>query len=157
MAMFDMLTRGGYVGQGEGTKEADMTKGEKEIIWEKGYAVHVDFSGVLPPSASLEDDNDWMKTMVEARGFVFVELKAEDVFDPTLVERLGGEGNSGKPIGIDLKAAGESSSKYDAHPIQVYQYIPRPNHPTIELHSKSSIPSYLPYPHLQDLQSCPPS
>ena len=109
MAMYDMLSRGGYVGTGEETKVADITKGEKEIIWEKGYVVYVDFSGALRAGTGGEEaDVEWMRRLVEDRGMVFVALRAEDAFDPSLAERLGGvrATNEDQALAIDLRAAG---------------------------------------------------
>lgn len=105
MCMLDMLTRGGYIGDGT-EKTVDKTKGEKEVIWERGYAVYVEFAGVVEGG---EDRTEWMKQIAQSRGLEFVGLKAEDVFDTSLVERLGGVEDQAVDAAfhVDLKDAGE--------------------------------------------------
>ena len=84
--MLEMLMRGGFIGMGD-VIEADITKGEKDVVWEKGTVVYVDYANVVE---GLEDRTKWIEDVVKERGLEFVGLKAEDVFDPTLRERLGG-------------------------------------------------------------------
>ena len=103
MAMMDMLLRGGFVGVGE-EKLADITKGEKDVVWQKGYVIYVEFAGVVEGG---EDRTEWVQKVVEAKGLEFVGLKAEDVFDEGLSERLGGGRSAVQVQGIDLKDPGE--------------------------------------------------
>jgi cytoplasmic tRNA 2-thiolation protein 2 len=104
MAMMDMLLRGGFIGLGE-EKLADITKGEKDVVWQKGYVVYVDFAGVVEGG---EDRTEWARTVVESKGLEFVGLKAEDVFDESLSERLGGGRSAVQLQGVDLKHPGKS-------------------------------------------------
>lgn len=101
MCMLDMLVRGGFVGTGD-VKEADKTKGEKDVIWEKGYVVYVEFAGVV---SEVEDRTEWIRDIVRRRGLDFVGLRAEDVFDPQLEARLGAQAGSSTSLVVDLKDA----------------------------------------------------
>ena len=102
MAMLDMLLRGGFVGIGE-EKFADITKGERDVVWQKGYVVYVEFAGVVEGG---EDRTEWLREMTQARGLEFVGLRAEDVFDEGLSERLGGKRQPFQVQGVDLKDPG---------------------------------------------------
>jgi len=102
MAMLDMLLRGGFVGIGE-EKFADITKGERDVVWQKGYVVYVEFAGVVEGG---EDRTEWLREMTQARGLEFVGLRAEDVFDEGLSERLGGKRQTIEVQGVDLKDPG---------------------------------------------------
>lgn len=102
--MLDMLVRGGFVGTGNEVRDADKTKGEKDVIWEKGYVVYVEYAGVVEHG---EERSEWVKEIVERRRLEFVGLRAEDVFDPELSRRLGGPGNMGEALLVDLKDARE--------------------------------------------------
>lgn len=101
--MMDMLLRGGFVGTGE-DKLADITKGEKDVVWQKGYVVYVEFAGVVD---GAKDQTEWVKETVQAKGLEFVGLRAEDVFDEGLSERLGGDSLTVDAKGVDLKDPGE--------------------------------------------------
>lgn len=127
MAMLDMLHRGGYIGrQGEDTKFADKTKGEKDVVWENGVVVHVDCSSVVEGeagkvldlgtganAADLRDRRDWIRSLAEERGLGFLGLKAEDVFDPTLSSRLRGRGGQSDIAGfkVDLSDSGKHDTQ----------------------------------------------
>lgn len=127
MAMLDRLHRGGYIGrQGEDTKFADKTKGEKDVVWEDGVVVHVDYSSVVEgetgraldmatgeSAADLRDRRDWIRSLAEERGLGFLGLKAEDVFDPTLSSRLSGRGGQSDIAGfkVDLSDSGKRDSQ----------------------------------------------
>jgi cytoplasmic tRNA 2-thiolation protein 2 len=84
MAMLDMLQQHGYVGKGDG-KTADLTKGEREVLWDKGTVVYVEFAGLT----GMEDRMEAMKTLAEEKGLGFVGLRAEEAFDSTLGQKLG--------------------------------------------------------------------
>lgn len=103
--MLDMLARGGYIGDGT-EKMVDKTKGEKDVVWMRGYAVYVEFAGVIEGG---EDRTAWMREVAESRGLEFVGMRAEDVFDAGLVERLGGVGGAAVDAAfhVDLKDTGE--------------------------------------------------
>ena len=107
MAMLDLLNHGEFVGRGDG-KRADLTKGEKEAIWDSGTVVYVDFSGVLEDGQG-EDRTEWLKAVAEERGMGLLALKAEDVFDPSLQERISGGTSSRTPrkLRVDLSHTSE--------------------------------------------------
>lgn len=101
MAMLDLLCSGGYVGKGDGAV-ADKTKGEKEVVWDKGVVVYVEFCGVVPGKDRME----MMRGLAEERGLGFAGLRAEDVFVPGLTGRLGGHGepeHGSEGISVDLR------------------------------------------------------
>ncbi|WVF70665.1 hypothetical protein IAT40_005458 [Kwoniella sp. CBS 6097] len=93
-SMIEMLVSREFIGKGDG-KIADLTKGEREVVWDKGWVVYVEFSGVLD---GVEDRSEEVRKWVDGlgSGVNFIGLKAEDVFDPTLKGRLrqlgGGDG-----------------------------------------------------------------
>ncbi|RSH92739.1 hypothetical protein EHS25_008185 [Saitozyma podzolica] len=97
MAMLDMLLQHGYVGKGDG-KTADLTKGEREVLWDRGTVVYVEFAGVT----GMEDRMGAMKTLAEEKGLRFVGLRAEEAFDSTLGQKLGRPSASPGGIAVDL-------------------------------------------------------
>lgn len=90
-----------------GRKDAgafDKTKGVKASIWDRGTVVYVEFCGVVD---GFEDRTEHMRQLAEDRGLDFLGLRAEDVFDPTLRERLGcASGSSREPLFADLAHPG---------------------------------------------------
>jgi cytoplasmic tRNA 2-thiolation protein 2 len=105
MAMLDMLLHHGYIGKGDG-KTADLTKGEREVLWDKGTVVYVEFAGVT----GMEDRMEVMRTLAEEKGLGFVGLRAEEAFDSTLGERLGTPASSPGGIAVDLSNPSTSLS-----------------------------------------------
>jgi cytoplasmic tRNA 2-thiolation protein 2 len=80
-------------------------KGAKDAIWERGTVVYVEFCGVID---GAEDRTSEVKKLAEARGLDFIGLRAEDVFDPSLSQRLGQPERSGQKLFADLAHPGES-------------------------------------------------
>lgn len=102
--MLEMLCRGGYIGNGE-EFVADKTKGEKEVVWKRGFVVYIEFCSVV----GGEDRMEMMRGLVGERGMDFVGLRAEDVYDPGLRRRLsglGGDEEKGQRLAVDLKHPG---------------------------------------------------
>ncbi len=105
MAMLDLLTRGGYVGIGDG-KVADKTRGEKAVSWDSGLLVYVEFCGVV----GGVDRTERMRGLAEERGLGFIGFRAEDVFDPGSRKRLGRDDGSEIETAnkaVDLKHPGD--------------------------------------------------
>ncbi|WVQ85594.1 hypothetical protein IAT38_007760 [Cryptococcus sp. DSM 104549] len=109
-ALLDLLLTRGYIGRGDGAV-ADKTKGEKDCVWGKGWAVYVEFGGVVE---GLEEREGEVRELVEGygKGLGWVGLRAEDVFDKGLRGRLrrmagvdggGSEGEETAAISVDLK------------------------------------------------------
>lgn len=86
IAMLDQVIDAGLVGKGDGAR-VDKTKGEKEVIWEQGTVVYVEFAGVTGLAERLTD----MKGVATASGLGFVGLRAEDVYDEGLQGRMEGK------------------------------------------------------------------
>lgn len=80
LAMLDHLTARTYVGVPGETY--DITRGDREPVWARGWAVHVVFPG------DAADIGEGLREVVEGRGVRYVEVRAEEVFDPRLGERL---------------------------------------------------------------------
>ncbi|KAK4688458.1 cytoplasmic tRNA 2-thiolation protein 2, partial [Tremellales sp. Uapishka_1] len=130
MAMLDLLMSNGYIGKGDGSV-ADKTKGERDIVWDRGYVVYVEFAGVIN---DMEDRMEGMRAVAEERGLEFVGLRAEDVFD----EKLGGES-----LEVDLSVrdlpilerpnrASSSSSPTPLHSLQsLLASLPPPSRPAL--------------------------
>jgi cytoplasmic tRNA 2-thiolation protein 2 len=78
-------------------------KGAKDAIWERGTVVYVEFCGVID---GAEDRTSEVKKLAEARGLDFIGLRAEDVFDPSLPQRLGQPERSGQKLFADLAHPG---------------------------------------------------
>lgn len=85
VAMLDHLMESGLVGAGDGAR-ADKTKGEKEVVWDKGTVVYVEFAGVTGMKERLVE----MKEVAEKQGLGFIGVRAEDVYDVELEQRLAG-------------------------------------------------------------------
>lgn len=112
MAMLDLLLKGDFVGKGKGgSKKADKTKGEKEVTWDRGTVVFVDFGGVVEGEGGKME---MLRGVAEDNDLGFLGLRAEDVFDPDLRRRLGGKLDQERPgygyLAVDLKSQGEISS-----------------------------------------------
>lgn len=108
MTMLDQVMQAGLVGSGDGAR-ADKTKGEKEVIWDRGTLVYVEFSGVT----GMADRSRNMEELAEEKGLGYVGVRAEDVYDPNLDRRLrmsrsegSTSGSSGKPMNRLLPALG---------------------------------------------------
>ncbi|OCF31919.1 hypothetical protein I317_00752 [Kwoniella heveanensis CBS 569] len=85
-SMVEMLVSREFIGKGDG-KIADLTKGEREVVWDKGWVVYVEFAGVLE---GVDDRSEIVKQWVDGLGpgIRYVGLRAEDVFDAGLKGRL---------------------------------------------------------------------
>ncbi|ORY24687.1 hypothetical protein BCR39DRAFT_317561 [Naematelia encephala] len=94
VAMLDLLMRFGLIGRGTGAR-ADLTKGEKEVVWDWATVVHVRFEEDVEKETELQ-------RVVEGWGLQWMLLKAEDVFDSGLRQRLGGTQDDGPELGVDL-------------------------------------------------------
>lgn len=111
-AMLSMLHERGYWATSEG-EVRDKTKGQKEIVWPKAWAAHVDFSAVT----GLAPQTERLREMAEGMGMTFIALKAEDAFDPTLVRRIRAEAGlpaeegegEGVALSVNLADSGESA------------------------------------------------
>jgi cytoplasmic tRNA 2-thiolation protein 2 len=101
MAMLDMLLVNGFVGKGDG-RRADKTKGEKEVVWDQGTTVYVEFAGVT----GMDDRMEGMREMAERNGLRFVGIRAEEVFDPSLPARLGAPAVRANGAVVDLSHPG---------------------------------------------------
>lgn len=96
-----------YVGR-EG-EVRDTTRGLREAVWERGWAVHIDFSAVtgLPSREGL------LREFAEERGLRFVCVRAEGAFDPLLRRRVaalaGADGGSedAELVAVRLDEPGE--------------------------------------------------
>lgn len=95
MAMLDQMTDLGLIGSGDGAR-ADKTKGEKEVVWESGTVVYVEFAWVTGMSARMEE----MEEVAKSQGLGFVGVRAEDVYDEGLERRLRGECGQGQSSGL---------------------------------------------------------
>lgn len=93
-----------YVGRKD-AGEFDKTKGVKQCLWDQGTVVYVEFCGVID---GTEDRTEEMRRIAEDHGMSFLGLRAEDVFDPSLRERLGSAGKSGSALYADLNHPGKS-------------------------------------------------
>ncbi|KAL7422824.1 Cytoplasmic tRNA 2-thiolation protein 2 [Cryptotrichosporon argae] len=82
---------------------------EKTPVWDAGWAVHVDFSGLGGASQA-----DRLRGLAEERGWQFLCLRAEDVFDESLGARLGVP--TGAALAVDLAEAGFPLSARPAAP-----------------------------------------
>ena len=102
MGMLELLMQGNCIGNGDG-KKADITKGEREVIWDRGTVIYVDFSGVVD---DLDDRTAWLRAIAEQRGLGFVGLRAEDVYVAGLAERLGGSKVETSLMEVDLRSRG---------------------------------------------------
>jgi len=87
MALFDLLTddNWNYVGKKD-AETVEKKRGAKEPIWERGTVVYVEFCGVVD---GAKDRTAEMRVIAEERGMGFIGLRAEDVFDPELGQKLG--------------------------------------------------------------------
>jgi cytoplasmic tRNA 2-thiolation protein 2 len=93
-ALLDVLAERKYLGV-EGA-EYDITRGKTPPIWGRAYAVHVVFPDSWEGRAGV---GPRLRAMAEERGVQYLEVRAEDVFDASLGERVramvdgsGGEG-----------------------------------------------------------------
>lgn len=102
MVLLDFLSHG-YVGNGsDAGRQADLTKGEKSVLWRKATVIYVEFAGVFK---GVEDRMEEMAQIAEGKGLGFVGLRAEDVYDPGLAGRLRG-GNDRpqyQPLSVQLQ------------------------------------------------------
>lgn len=104
MTLLDILTgpRYNYVAR-RGAEAFDKTKGVKAALWDDGTIVYVEFCGVVE---GMADRTEEMRNMAQERGLGFLAMRAEDVFDPTLGERLGGQSGDRAPLFADLSHPG---------------------------------------------------
>ena len=106
MAMLDILVGREYIGKGKGV-QVDLTKGEKDPTWDKGTMVYVEFASVTGMPNRLEE----MEQLALRCSLDFVGLRGEDVFDPALRARLGGECEPTEPTAIRVDVAGNGESR----------------------------------------------
>lgn len=160
--LLDLLDSRGYYGH-EDNETRDITKGQKNIVWARGWAVHVDFSSVT----GLESHAEALGALAADHGLQFAVIKAEEAFDPALRTRLrqatgGAASATAAPsaMGVDLSAPGTLEPVFQV-------LIPRPpahfrplvvdGHPTRVVPgspggSPCSVPTGTPCEHSQ----CPP-
>lgn len=100
MSMLDMLSANQMVGKGDGHRP-DKTKGEKQLIWDRGSMVYVEFAGVT----GMKDRIEEMAQLAKDRGLTFIGLRAEDVYLPDMGGQAGAEGE-GRAIAVDLALPG---------------------------------------------------
>ncbi|WWC88104.1 uncharacterized protein L201_003008 [Kwoniella dendrophila CBS 6074] len=116
ITLLDLLSLNDFIGKSDDKMIYDKTKGEKEPIWKRGYIVHVDFSDILNNNNDKEsqDRTDFLHSWVKEKenGYIFIGLKAHDVFNPNLklkIQSLAGLGEDEKDessqdgIAVDLK------------------------------------------------------
>ncbi|WVQ97042.1 hypothetical protein IAU59_004152 [Kwoniella sp. CBS 9459] len=145
-SMVEMLVSREFIGKGDG-KIADLTKGEKEVVWDKGWVVYVEFAGVLD---GLEDRSEVIKQWVDGLGpgVKYIGLRAEDVFDVGLkgrLQQLGGS-HDGVVTGVDGAASTFALDVTD------------PNLPLFPIPESSSSSTTTPLEHLRALiASLPPA
>lgn len=102
MAMLDHLLQAGLVGKGDGAR-ADKTKGEKDVVWDQGTVVYVEFAGVT----GMQDRMREMEAIAKVKGLGFLGLRAEDVYDESLHVRLRGGGDGEVPmLAVDVNREG---------------------------------------------------
>jgi hypothetical protein len=103
-----MLHTRDYFGLGDG-KVADKTKGERPWVWANSWAVHVDLSNIT----GTADVTSNVKALAERCGVAFVGVKAEDVFEDSLSEKLGGvkTETDREQLGIILGNPGEAKGQ----------------------------------------------
>ena len=106
MTMLELLMQDGCIGDGS-ERKADITKGERDVIWQHGTVVYVDFSGVAD---GLEDRTAWLKAIAEQKRLGFLGLRAEDVYDPSLALRLGGSAVETSLMEVNLQSRGMTKS-----------------------------------------------
>ena len=105
-----------YVGR-KNAAEFDKTKGVKQSLWDQGTVVYVEFCGVLD---GTEDRTEGMRRIAEEHGMDFLGLRAEDVFDPSLRERLGSGGTGASALYADLTHPGmQPSMNINEYPLMI--------------------------------------
>lgn len=131
-----------YYGKASRNGQWDPRQGQKPTVWKNGWAVHVDFSSVTSTASQMET----LRALAEERELRFVDVKAEDVFDPSFrarLAKLGGDDaattssamsvNLGES-GLPLYPAPETSSS-TATPLQhletLLASLPPPSRPAL--------------------------
>ncbi|KAJ9108819.1 hypothetical protein QFC21_000139 [Naganishia friedmannii] len=96
MSLLDIMVAKGYIGTREnsnGQKTASGTvvleRGKKEATWRKAWAVHVDFSNVIP---EIEDQSPMISKFLDERfpdyNIELVVIRAEEAYSTDLANRL---------------------------------------------------------------------
>ncbi|KAK8865669.1 hypothetical protein IAR55_000814 [Kwoniella newhampshirensis] len=159
--MLDQLLSRSYVGRGDGAS-TDKTRGEKEPVWGKGWVVYVEFAGALE---GVEDRLDEIKGWVEGlnKGLGWVGIRAEDVFDGDLKDRLrrlagvvtedGKQEDIRRGIAVDLKdpelplfplpSSSASSAKPLDHLRSLLASLPPPSRPALLSNILSSLLTFV--------------
>jgi cytoplasmic tRNA 2-thiolation protein 2 len=81
--MLEQIMEAGMIGSGNGVK-ADKTKGEKEVIWDRGSVIYVEFAGVT----GMQDKSGDLEVVARAKGLHYLKMRAEDVYDADLERRI---------------------------------------------------------------------
>lgn len=104
-ALLDIMTHSdyAYVGRRD-AGDREKVRGAKVPVWERGTVVYVEFCGVVD---GLQDRTEEMRRLAEERGLDFLGLKAEDVFDASLEQRLGRTAHTPSQLFADLSHPGE--------------------------------------------------
>lgn len=143
MSLLDMLVVKGYIAtkaDADGKETANGTvlleRGKKKATWRKAWAVHVNFSNVIPevsdirstiakahPNSQLQDVSAMiavhLEEMYPTHNIELVVIQAEDTYDSSLVSRLRAYGVSldnaaslpaSSSVTVDLLKPGQSTS-----------------------------------------------
>ncbi|KAL1405126.1 Cytoplasmic tRNA 2-thiolation protein 2 [Vanrija albida] len=128
-----------------GREGRELARGQREPVWARGWAVHVDFSGVT----GLESRAPLLDKLAEERGLRFVCVRAEDAFDPLLRRRVaalagvgGVDGAEGEGVVVRLDEPDlpllEAPSSSTATPLESLQALlaslPPPSRPALLSH-----------------------
>jgi hypothetical protein len=106
MALLDIMTNPSYAYVGrKDAADREKIRGAKPPVWATGTVVYVEFCGVID---GMDDRTGDMKLLAEERGLNFLGLRAEDVFDPRLVQRLGRTSQNPSQLFADLSHPGQS-------------------------------------------------
>ncbi|GHJ85675.1 hypothetical protein NliqN6_2077 [Naganishia liquefaciens] len=127
-SLLDVLVGKGYIGMREDADaDADgarLERGQKQSTWRKAWAVHVDFSHIIP---EMQDQSaamaDYLETAYPHHAIELVVIRAEEAYDPALVQRLRAYGRGAK----DGDAVGGASG--EAHAVAVAVDLTQPELP----------------------------
>ncbi|CAK9783130.1 hypothetical protein CC85DRAFT_40044 [Cutaneotrichosporon oleaginosum] len=107
MALLDFLAERNYFGVAGA--EYDITRGRVPPVWARAYAVHVAF----PDTWATDGLGAKLREAAESRGLTYIEVRAADVYDTALEERVRAQLDGGVVDSANANAS-DNASRLDA-------------------------------------------